>query len=74
MSSRSIEDLILSIPPGCRRCLSEIDVKFIPPPFQTRMGKWCGFMIWGEGGEGGFAVSFFMILSKIVAPWGLAII
>ena len=35
-------------------------------------------MIWngrvGGGGEVGFAVSFFMILSKIVAPWGLAII
>ena len=27
-----------------------------------------------EGGGGGFAVSFFMILSKIVAPWGLPII
>ena len=27
----------------------------------------------GGGGEGGFAVSFFMILSKIVAPWGLPI-
>ena len=27
----------------------------------------------GEGGGGGFAVSFFMILSKIVAPWGLPI-
>ena len=27
-------------------------------------------MIWkGRGGGGGFAVSFFMILSKIVAPW-----
>ena len=32
-------------------------------------------MIWkGRGGEVGFAVSFFMILSKIVAPWGLPII
>ena len=32
-------------------------------------------MIWGGGeGVGGFAVSFFMILSKIVAPWGLPII
>ena len=33
-------------------------------------------MIWnGSGGWGevGFAVSFFMILSKIVAPWGLPI-
>ena len=31
-------------------------------------------MIWkGRGGEVGFAVSFFMILSKIVAPWGLPI-
>ena len=30
-------------------------------------------MIWGGVG-GGFAVSFFMILSKIVAPWGLPII
>ena len=28
----------------------------------------------GGGGEGGFAVSFLMILSKIVAPWGLPII
>ena len=27
----------------------------------------------GGGGLGGFAVSFFMILSKIVAPWGLPI-
>ena len=33
------------------------------------------FMIWvGGGGGGGFAVSFLMILSKIVAPWGLPII
>ena len=31
-------------------------------------------MIWGVGVLGGFAVSFFMILSKIVAPWGLPII
>ena len=32
-------------------------------------------MIWeGWGGGVGFAVSFFMILSTIVAPWGLAII
>ena len=29
---------------------------------------------WGGGGQGGFAVSFLMILSKIVAPWGLPII
>ena len=27
-----------------------------------------------EGGGGGFAVLFFMILSKIVAPWGLPIV
>ena len=31
-------------------------------------------MILGGGGWGGFAVSYFMILSKIVAPWGLPII
>ena len=31
------------------------------------------FMI-SMGGGGGFAVSFLMILSKIVAPWGLPII
>ena len=35
-------------------------------------------MIWGGGGEGaiegGFAASFFMILSKIVAPWVVPII
>ena len=39
-------------------------------------------MIWGGGegrggegrGVGGFAVLFLMILSKIVAPWGLPII
>ena len=32
-------------------------------------------MIWGVGGGGGvgFAVSFFMKLSKIVAPWGLPV-
>ena len=28
----------------------------------------------GEGMEGGFAASFFMILSKIVAPWVVPII
>ena len=28
----------------------------------------------GGGGGVGFAVSFFMILSKFVAPWGLPII
>ena len=28
----------------------------------------------GGGGGGGFAVSSFIILSKIVAPWGLPII
>ena len=28
----------------------------------------------GGGGGGGFSVSFVMILSKIVAPWGLPII
>ena len=27
----------------------------------------------GGGGLGGFAVSFLMIMSKIVAPWGLTI-
>ena len=32
---------MLSISPGCLRCLYEIDGKFIPPSLQTRMGKWC---------------------------------
>ena len=30
-------------------------------------------MIWGGEGGVGFAVSFFMKLSKIVAPWGLPV-
>ena len=31
---------------------------------------------WEGGGKGvgGFAVSFFMIMSKIVAPWGITIV
>ena len=53
---------------------------YLPPP--NKDGKmvhfgFCAvsFMIWmGGGGGGGFAVSFLMILSKIVAPWGLPII
>ena len=54
----------------------EIDGKLILPP-SNKDGKIVHFgfcvvlsMIWG----GGFAVSFVMILSKIVAAWGLPII
>ena len=51
--------------------------EFIPPPVQTRMEKWhilaferFGFIHDLGGGRLGFAVSFFVILSKTVAPWG----
>ena len=59
--------------PAVRIRLRYLDGKFIPPPLHARMGKWCGFIHdfgKGGGGEVGFAVSFFVILSKIVAPWG----
>ena len=59
----------------------EIDRKSIPLPLQRRVGKWCILAFarfhprfgWGRV-EVGFAAQFFMILSKMVAPWGVPII